>query len=160
MKSCDELITPHFNFEFKCFDKDGNLKWTETVENLVTTAGKNFAIDSIFKASGYTAAWYLGLKGTGSPSASDTLASHGGWSELTPYSGNRPAITFGTTSGGSNTATPVVISINATSTVYGAFIASVNSGSSGTLYSATDFSTSRSVISGDTISVTPTVSAS
>ncbi len=135
-------------------------QWTETFRNLVTTEGKNDIIDKYFKGSTYTAAWYLGLKGTGSAAAGDTLASHGGWSEVTPYSGNRPAITFGSTSGGSNTASAVSISINATQTVAGAFIASVNTGTSGKLYSAGDFAASRSVASGDTLNVTPTVSVS
>lgn len=135
-------------------------QWSEVFHNLVTTEGKNDIIDKYFKGSGYTAAWYLGLKGAGSAAAGDTLASHGGWTEATPYSGNRPAITWGTTSAGSNTASAVSISINATATVAGAFISSVNTGTSGKLYSAGDFAASRSVASGDTLNVTPTVSVS
>ena len=56
-----------------------------------------------FQGSGYTAAWYLGLvQGPGSGTtyaAGNTLASHSGWTELTPgtaYTGNRKAVTFGT----------------------------------------------------------------
>ena len=135
------------------------LKWEDTFHNLVTNAGRNDVIDKYFKGSSYTAAWYLGLKGTGSAAAADTLASHGGWSEVTPYSGNRPAITFGSTSSQSNTASAVSISINATATVAGAFIGSVNTGTSGILYSAGDFAASRSVASGDTLNVTPTVTS-
>ena len=156
----EELGAPHFNYLVECFDKDGNLKWSELIKNLVTTEGKNDILDKYFKGSAYTAAWYLGLKGTGSAAAGDTLASHSGWSEVTPYSGNRPAITFGTTSSGSNTATAVSYSINATATVAGAFLSSVNTGTSGKLYSAGDFAASRSVVSGDTLNVTPTVSVS
>ena len=150
----------HSFIEGPSFDRDGNLKWREEIENLVTTAGKNDLLDKYFKGSSYTAAWYLGLKGTGSASASDTLSSHGGWSEATPYSGNRPAITFGTSSSGSNTATAVSYMINGSAIVAGAFVASANSGTSGTLYSAGDFSNSRSVVSGDTLNVTLTVSFS
>lgn len=135
-------------------------KWRETIHNLVTTEGKNDILDKYFKGSSYTAAWYLGLKGTGSAAAGDTLASHGGWSEVTPYSGNRPAITFGTTSSGSNTASAVSYTINATATVAGAFVSSVNTGTSGKLYSAGDFAVSRGVASGDTLNVTPTVTMS
>lgn len=150
---------PAFTYDVVCYDASGNVKWEERFHNLVTTAGKTDIIDKYFKGSAYTAAWYLGLKGTGTAAVGDTLASHAGWSEVTPYSGNRPAITFGTTSGGSNTATGVSYSINATATVAGAFIASVNTGTAGTLYSAGDFAASRSVASGDSIVVTPTVSA-
>ena len=41
----------------------------------------------------------------------------------------------------------------------GAFIASANTGTSGVLYSAGDFSASRAVANGDTLNVTVTVSA-
>jgi hypothetical protein len=88
------------------------------------------------------------------------LASHAGWSEVTPYSGNRPAITFGTTTAGSNTASAVSYTINATATVAGAFLSSVNTGTSGKLYSAGDLAASRGVASGDTLNITPTVSVS
>lgn len=149
---------PAFTYAVECFDKNGKLKWREEFKNLVTTEGKNDIIDKYFKGSAYTAAWYLGLKGTGSAAVGDTLASHAGWSEVTPYAGNRPAITFGTTAGGSNTASSVSYTINATATVAGAFIASVNTGTAGKLYSAGDFAASRGVASGDTLNVTPTVS--
>lgn len=155
-----EIKAPKFTYAFSCVDSQGNVKWEETFENLVTTVGKTDIIDKYFKGSGYTAAFYCGLKGTGSAAAGDTLASHAGWSEVTPYAGNRPAITFGTTTSGSNTATAVSFSINATQTVAGAFICTAASGTSGTLYSAGDFSGSRSVVSGDTLNVTLTVSAS
>lgn len=151
---------PKFSYRVECFARDGTLKWSELIENLVTTVGKNDLIDKYFKGSAYTAGWFLGLKGTGSAAVGDTLASHAGWSEVTPYAGNRPAITFGTTSGGSNTATAVSFTINATATVAGAFIATVNTGTSGILYSAGDFAASRSVASGDALNVIPTVTIS
>lgn len=160
METLEQIKAPSISYLVECFDKDGNLKWTEEVHNLVTTAGKTDIVDKYLKGSAYTAAWYLGLKGTGSAAAGDTLASHAGWTEQTPYAGNRPSITWGTTSGGSNTASAVSISINATATVAGAFVCSVNSGTSGTLYSASDFAASRSVASGDTMNVTPTISVS
>lgn len=155
----DAIKAPTIRYDFKCYGPDGELKWEDGFDNLVTTVGKTDLIDKYFKGSAYTAAWYLGLKGTGSAVVGDTLASHGGWAEVNPYAGNRPAITFGTTSGGSNTATAVAYTINGTATVAGAFIASVNTGTSGTLYSAGDFAASRSVLSGDTLNVTMTVSA-
>lgn len=154
------IQAPKFKYEFVCYDKEGNIKWTETVENTVVTEGKNDIIDEYFKGSAYTAAWYMGLKGTGSVAAGDTLASHAGWSEITDYTGNRQAITWGTTSGGSNTASAVSFSITGTATVAGAFVATVATGTAGVLYSASDFSSSRSVVNGDTLNVTPTVTVS
>ncbi len=154
----ERAAAPHFTYQVECIgDCGGTGGWRELVPNLVVTVGKNDLLDKYFKGSAYTAAWYMGLKGTGSIVAGDTLASHAGWSEVTPYAGNRPAITFGTTSGGSNTATAVSYSINATATVAGAFVCSVNTGTSGILYSASDFAASRSVVSGDTLNVTLTV---
>lgn len=156
-----EHFGPYFTYKVECVGADGQVKWTEEYTNLVTTAGKTDIIDKYFKGSAYTAAWYLGLKGTGSAVVGDTLASHAGWSEVTPYTGNRLAITFGTTSGGSNTATAVSYAITAAgpTTVAGAFVCSVNTGTSGTLYSAGDYAVSRSVVSGDTLNTTLTVSA-
>jgi hypothetical protein len=150
---------PRLTYSFECFDKDGKLKWADSFENLVTTQGLNDIIDKYFKGAAYTAAWFLGLKGVGTPVVGDTLASHASWTELTGYTGSRKAITFGTTAGGSNTATAVSFAINATQTVAGAFVGSVASGTAGTLYSAGDFAASRSVLNGDTLNVTLTVSA-
>lgn len=154
-----EQFGPYFTYKVECLDADGNLKWEEEYKNLVTTVGKTDIIDKYFKGSAYTAAWYLGLKGAGSAVVGDTLASHAGWAEVNPYAGNRPGITFGSTAGGSNTANQVSYTINGTATVAGAFVASANTGTAGTLYSAGDFSVSRSVVSGDTLNVTLTVSA-
>lgn len=152
---------PSFKYKVECFDSNGNKKWEETFENTVTTEGKNSVLDVYFDAATAITTWYLGLKGTGSAAAGDTLASHAGWSEVTPYSGNRPSITWGEPSSASLAASSAVsYTINATATVAGAFICSAASGTTGTLYSAGDFAASKSVTSGDTLNVTPTVSFS
>ena len=154
-----EKFAPRFIYNVECIGVDGQVKWVEKYENLVTTVGKTDLIDKYFKGAAYTAAWFLGLKGAGAAAIGDTLASHAGWAEVTPYAGNRPAIAFGTTAAGSNTATVVAYTINATATVAGAFVASVNTGTGGMLYSAGDFAVSRNVVGGDTLNVTLTVSA-
>ena len=156
----DSLEAPSMTFEVECRAPDGTLRWTETVENLVTTAGKTDLIDKYLKGSAYTAAWYLMLMGTGTPAVGDTLASHAGWAEVTPYSGNRPLITWGTTAAGSNTSSAVSYTINASATVAGAAVCNAASGTTGVLYNGASFGTSRSVISGDTLTVTMTLSAS
>ena len=76
---CVDVGAPRFHYAFECRDADGNLKWADEFDNLVTTAGKNDLVDKYFKGATYTAAWHLGLKGTGSAAAGDTLASHAGW---------------------------------------------------------------------------------
>lgn len=151
-------------FHFKCYDKDGNLKWEDWAHNLVVNEGLQDMNTKYFKGVTYSAAWYLGLvNNSPSPSyaAGDTLASHAGWSETTGYSGNRKAVTFGSASLAdpsviSNTASPATFSINTTVTVAGAFLASVDTGTSGILFSVSTFQSpgARSVVSGDTLSVT------
>lgn len=158
--STHETGVPTFTYDVECIGQDGEVKWSESFKNLVTTVGKTDIVDKYFKGSAYTAAFYCGLKGTGTAVVGDTLASHAGWAEVNPYAGNRPAITFGTTSGGSNTATVIAFTCTGSATVAGAFIATVNTGTSGTLYSAGDFAASRSVVNGDTLNVTLTVSVS
>lgn len=155
-----EVPALRFRYDLECYDAGGNLKWRDGFDNLVTTQGKNDLLDKYFKGSAYTAAWYLGLKGTGTAVVGDTAASHAGWAEVTPYSGNRPAIAFGTTSAGSNTATANSFAITGSATVAGAFVQSANTGTTGVLYSAGDFSASRTVANGDTLNATLTVTAS
>ena len=156
----ETMRAPRAIFEFECRDAAGNLKWRERIENLVTTAGKTDIIDKYLKGSAYTAAWYLLLAGSGTKAVGDTLASHAGWTEITAYTGSRPAITWGTTSAGSNTATAVSFSMTGSYTVAGAGCSTVASGTSGTLYNVGDFAAARTGASGDTINVTVTLSVS
>ena len=156
----DSIRAPVATFTFECVGPDGQVKWREEIRNLVTTVGRTDILDKYLKGASYTAAWFLGLAGAGSKAAGDTLASHAGWTELTPYSGNRPAITWGTTSAGSNTCTAVSIAITGTATVAGAFCCTVASGTSGTMYNVSDFAVARGVANGDTLNVTVTLSVS
>jgi hypothetical protein len=156
----ESFATPCLSYDVVCLDPQGNVKWRETIKNLVPTAGKNNIIDTYFKGSAYTASWYVGLKGTGTPAATDTAASHATWSEINPYSGTRPAVAWGTSSAGANTASLVSIPITATATIAGAFLASVNTvgSTTGVLYSVADFAAPRSAGSGDTMNITPSIS--
>lgn len=156
-------------FRMECFDKDGNHKWTEEFPNLVVNQGLKDMNDKYFSGVGYSAAWYLGLvqgpaSGT-SFAAGDTLASHIGWTEDTAYTGNRKAVTFGaaTTADPSvitNSASPSQFTMNGTTTIAGAFLCSVATGTSGILFSASDFQSpgDRAVVSGDVLNVTYTFS--
>ena len=143
-----------------CLDKDGNIKWEEDNKNIIVTAGLNHILDVQFHATTQVTAWYIGLKGAGTPVAADTMASHGSWAELTGYAGNRKEWTEGAASAGSMTnSSSVDFTINATATVAGAFLNTAATGTAGTLYGVVDFSSSRAVISGDTLQVTVTVTA-
>lgn len=156
-------------FKVTCFDKDGNFKWEDTFHNLVVNEGLQDINNKYFKASGYTATWYLGLiTGPGSSttySAGDTLATHAGWTEDTNYSGTRKAVTFGTPTLADpsvidNSASPAVFNMNNTTTIAGAFLTNVNSGPSGILFSEGDFTGGDKIVAnGDTLNVTYTFSA-
>jgi hypothetical protein len=152
-------------YSVECRDASGNLKWADTFHNLVVNEGLQDMNSKYFAGSGYTAAWFLGLvTGPGSGTtfaAGDTLASHAGWTENTNYTGNRKAVTFGTATTAdpsviSNSAAPSVFTMNASAqTIAGAFLCSVNSGTSGILFSAGDFTGGDKIVdSGDTLSVT------
>jgi len=143
-----------------CLDKDGNVKWEENKKNLIATVGLNHILDVQFHGTTQVTAWYIGLKAAGTPAAGDTMASHSSWAELTGYAGNRKEWTEGAASSGSMTnSSSVDFTINATATVAGAFLNTAATGTSGTLYGVVDFSSARSVISGDTLQVTVTVTA-
>ncbi len=158
-------------YKIECLDAQGNVKWALEPSNLVVNQGLQDMNTKYFTGSAYTATWYIGLYGAASsndPVAGDTAASHGGFTEVVPYSNaTRPACTFGTATTAdpsviSNSASPAAFSINATSTVGGAFLISDNtkSGSAGVLFSASDFAApgDRTVTSGDTLNVTYTFS--
>lgn len=151
----------------ECYDADGNLKWSEEFPNLVTNVGKNFMLDNALNTSATSATnVYMGLKGTGTAAAGDTMASHSGWSELN-ITANRATPSFSSASSGSKaTSSAASFSITAAgpTTVAGVLIVlgstatTGNTSTAGTLFSAGDFSASRSVVSGDTLNVTYTVS--
>lgn len=156
-------------FHVQCFDKDGNLKWSTSEHNLVVNEGLQDMNTQYFKGSTYSAAFYLGLiTGPGSGTtfaAADTLASKA-WTEFTDYSGSRKAVTFGTATTAdpsviSNSASPSQFTISgAGGVVAGAFLCTVSSGTSGVLFSESDFQSpgDRTVVSGDTLNVTYTFS--
>ncbi len=104
--------------------------------------------------------WMVGLKGTGTIAASDTMASHAGWTEITAYSQTaRPNLVLGAVAAGSvdNSGSVAAFSITGTATVAGAFVCNLaNKLATGLLYGAGDFGTARDVLSGDTLNVTVT----
>ena len=153
------------SYTVECLDSQGNVKWSETIKNLVVTVGKNYMLDTTFTGSAYTATWFLGLvNGASSPTynAADTMSSHAGWTEFTGYSNaTRPAPSWNAAAAGSKATTATAFNINATGTVAGAFMTTSNtiSGTTGTLFSAGNFTGgNRAVSSGDTLNVTYTAS--
>lgn len=156
-------------YEVKCHGADGQLKWEEEIYNIVTTVGLNLTMDTVL-GNVAAGAVVLGLKGTGVAVLADTQASHASWLEVgganaPTYTGNRQAPTFGAAAAGAKaTSTPVVFSITGSGTVAGCFIniggSATKDNTTGTLFSAGDFTAgSKTVTSGDTLSVTYTATA-
>jgi hypothetical protein len=165
------------HYTFTCYDKNGNIKWTDGFDNLTTNVGRENLLDSYFANTGGGAV-VMGLmtnngSSTSTPAYTDTQASHAGWYEAgsahaPTYSGNRKTPSFSAATNANpsvlSTATAVVFSMTGSGTVTGAFINVGGSSSidntTGTLFSAGNFTAgSKTVTSGDTINVTYTLSA-
>ena len=160
-------------YHVQCRDKDGNLKWSAESKNLVVSAGLQYMAGTALTSTTQITTWYLGLiTGPGSGTtfvAGDNMTTHAGWTEFIAYSNatrvaaTLAAATLATPSVVTNTASPAVFTINGLGgIVAGAFLTSgsAKSGTAGTLFSEADFGSpgDRTVVSGDTLSVTYTFS--
>lgn len=171
-------------YHVECVGADGQVKWTDTIENLVTTEGKNALLTHALKASSLTQTVVLGLvesTGFSAFNATNTAANitavgggspTNGWNEATTSQcAARGTPSFGTASAGSlATSAAVSFSMLATATIKGAFLmikstagvapTTTTGNTSGALYSCGAFSGGdRAVINGDTLNVTYTASA-
>ena len=67
-------------WHIKCFNKNGDLKWEDHIENLIVNVGLNHTLDSVLAGGSQITTWYVGITNTApSVAAGDTMASHGGW---------------------------------------------------------------------------------
>lgn len=162
-------------FNATCTRSDGTLRWSETFCNVVTTEGKNFALNTLFEGSAYSAVGpFIGLissVGYSAVSSSNTAAQingSNGWKEAGSapnfplYVGNRKTCAFNTAAAGSKTLTaPASFLIETTGgTVKGCFIvfgpsatASIT-GTGGLLWSVGLFSAGDKIVDvGDTLNV-------
>jgi hypothetical protein len=166
-------------FNCECRDADGNLKWEDSFDNLITTEGKKYLLDGIAAANGWTAVHMGLISGSGSgysfatPIIADTAASHAGWQEVaasgtvnTPNIATRSVPSFGAAALGTTetnkvtTATSFAIITNG-GTVKGAIIiingTSACQNTTGKLFSAGVFSGGDKVVAvSDTLNVTYT----
>ena len=154
-----QIVKVSSHYQVWCYKPDGSLRWFDEFYNLVTTLGLNALLDNTFDNAAAAFNWYVGLKDTGNVVAGDTMASHSGWATITPYSdATDPAWTKnGVASSGSmsNSSSKAAFNINATDTIFGAFLKDDNTkgGTAGTLYGGGNFSSSRAVVDGDTLNV-------
>jgi hypothetical protein len=165
-----EQADAHGCYEIECIGADGELKWRETIDNVVATVGKNLALDTFLAGSAYTVTGpFMGLISSTSftsVAAGDTMASHAGWLEAggtnaPTYSGNRRTAVWSAAAAGSKAVSPALsFAITSTGTVKGAFLCfgsgAVNTkdNTGGVLWSAGTFSTGdKAVVNGDTLNV-------
>lgn len=134
-------------YTVECIGADGELKWRDTIENVVCTEGMESMLTNFLKGSAFTAAVYLGLieatgygyagaNGTGvtkgalagSITAAGGASPANGWNEApSSVCASRGTPSFGSTSiSGVNvdlaTSTSVSMSMLATSTIKGCFL--------------------------------------
>lgn len=166
-------------YHVECRDAQGNLKWDEEFPNLVVAVGKELLLDTLLRTSGtYTTVGpFLGLiNNSTSFAATDTMSSKT-WTELTTYTVGGSAVrgtavfaaasSSGTTPSNvtTSTATAITYTMTGSATVYGCFLVtgtgavSTISSTAGTLYSEGNFSTAKTVTSGDTVTVTYSTTA-
>lgn len=170
-----EKAEAHGMFIATCFDKNGNVKWRDTFPNVVTTVGKNLALDTFLAGSAYTVTGpFMGLISSVSftaVAAADTMASHAGWLEAgtanaPTYTAPRKTAAWSAAAAGSKSlSASLSFAITGTGTVKGAFLVfgtgavSTIDNTAGTLYSAGLFSGGdKPVVSSDTLNVSYTAS--
>lgn len=171
-----ESIGLHGVYTVECFDKDGNLLWSDTADNVVTTVGKNLDLDTLLAGSAFTTVGpFMGLISSTSytgVAAGDTMASHSGWLEAgnanaPTYTAPRKTPAFSAASGGSKaTSSASSFAITGSGTVKGCFLVtgtgalSTIDNTAGTLLSAGLFTGGDKIVSnGDTVNVSYTLSA-
>lgn len=170
-----EKAEAHGIYHVKCYDKNGKLKWEDTAENVVTTVGKNLALDTYLAGSSYTVVGpYMGLISSTSFSAvaaADTMASHAGWLEAgnanaPTYTAPRKTAVWSAASAGSKAlSASLSFAITGSGTVKGCFLVygtgalTTIDNTAGTLYSAGLFTGGdKVVVNTDTLAVSYTAS--
>lgn len=147
--------------------RDGKIIEEFEDHNLVVNEGLNHLLNVVFNGATQIATWYCGLfEGNYTPVAGLTAATVTSAStECTAYTAStRVEYTEAASSAQSmtNSASRASFVFNATKTIYGAFLvsASAKSATTGTLFSAARFSSSKAVESGDELLLTYTINAS
>lgn len=169
-----EIAEAHGRYRVECIGPDGNVKWTDEFDNVVTTVGKNLALDTFLAGSSYTVVGpYMGLinSSASSAAAGDTMASHAAWLEVgaanaPTYTSPRKTVAWSAASAGAKaTSSAASFAITSSGTVGGCFLVygsgalTTIDNTAGTLYSAGAFTGgSKTVANGDTLNVSYTSS--
>lgn len=153
---------------------DQRTMWEDEFDNVVTTVGKNYALDGYLQTAVTIVGPYMGLVSLTSYSAvaaGDTMASHAGWLEAgstnaPTYTSPRKTCAWSAASGGSKAlSSALAFGMTGSGTVKGCFIVlstgavSTIDNTAGTLYSAGLFTGGdQPVVNGNTLNVSYTAS--
>jgi hypothetical protein len=172
----DEKVPIKGKYIVECRGPDGELKWRDTIDNVVCTPAKDLMLDTIFDGSAYTVVGpFMGLISsvnyTSGPAPGDTMASHTGWTEAggvnaPTYTAPRKTCVWSAANGGAKAlSVALTFTIGSTGTVKGTFIAlgtgavNVIDDTNGVLWSAGLFTGGDKVVgSGDTVNASYSVS--
>ena len=157
-------------FTAECYDKNGNLKWTDKFHNLVTNEGLDGLLDIMFHASTQITTWYCTLVESDTNAAAGMTYAVPTYTESTAYDeATRPEYEEAASSSQSitNSANKATFTISGTKTMYGASIVGGgtsattkgNTDGGGTLFCYAKFSSSKSVVDDDVINLTYTLGA-
>lgn len=163
-------------YVFECRDADGNIKWSEVLDNVVCTEGKNVALDAFLAGSGYSVVGpFMGLISSVSftaTAAGDSAAQingTNGWKEA--GASNAPHYTVGgsavrgtcawsaASAGSKALSAGITFTATTAGTIQGAFIAfgsgavSTIDSTAGKLWSAGAFGSAKTVAISDTVTV-------
>jgi hypothetical protein len=165
----DMTVLGRFHAVFR--EASGRIFHEEEFDNLVTTLGKNFLLDTTLAGSSYTVVGpYMGLIcGASAPTivAADTMASHAGWLEggttnppTYSSSGARIICVWSAASAGVKALSAgLTFTFTGSGTVQGGFIVTgsgavtTNLSTAGTLYSAGALSAAQPVVSTNTLTI-------
>jgi hypothetical protein len=166
----NEDAEAHGRWSLVCHDSEGEILWSDEIDNVVTTVGRNLALDTFLAGSAYTVVGpFIGLISSASFSAvaaADTMASHSGWLEsgganAPTMSSNRGTAAWSAASGAAKALSAgLVFTFTGAGTVQGVFLvfgtSAVNTvgSTAGTLYSAGALGTPQPVIATNTLTIT------
>lgn len=146
--------------------RDGEIIDSVTSPNIIVYQGLNHILDVVLHNTTQVPTWYIGIfKGNYTPVATDTAANIAANStEATEYTeATRVEYVEAAASSQSttNSANKATFTINATVTIYGAFLVSTNtkSGTTGSLLAASRFAAQRDLVNLDELLVTYTIGA-
>lgn len=131
--SLKEDLKAEGRYYAECYDAEGNLRWTDEIENTVFSEGKEVVLDIAMandttKIGGSFVSLKMGLTTvTGSYLAADVYASHSGWAEpASTFYAARQTPTWTAASGNTKSTASVTFNIlsgASTTTVDGCFLA-------------------------------------